>query len=265
MFRLLFLKNIKTFTAFFLSRRLQGSIVHKSSLSKNKETAQSKPSKKSNQEIFFPSVQLEGIRDKVALVTGGTDGIGLRCVRELLTSGARGVMIADTDEASGYKQVINMTKEYGPNKAAFIEINPANYVLLKNAFISTINYYKGLDIVINNIKFREKNWEDQVDENIKGIVLSTQLCLEFMGRNNGGNGGILLNIASDYKQNSESCPLHLAVQDFIVRFDRSVATAHFNASNVKVLTICKATFDTIGCDLATIITKGSNGCVWMPC
>lgn len=99
-------------------------------------------------------------------------------------------MIADTDEASGYKQVINMTKEYGPNKAAFIEINPANYVLLKSihsttsynwkisnfildAFISTINYYKGLDIVINNIKFREKNWEDQVDEN---IVSWTVLC-----------------------------------------------------------------------------------------
>jgi hypothetical protein len=46
-------------------------------------------------------------------------------------------MIADTDEASGYKQVINMTKEYGPNKAAFIEINPANYVLLKSIHSTT--------------------------------------------------------------------------------------------------------------------------------
>lgn len=70
--------------------------------------------------------------------------------------------------------------------------------------------------------------------------MSTQLCLEFMGRNNGGKGGILLNIASEYEENTDSCPLHSAVQDFVIGFDRSVANHHFDTSKVKVLTICKA-------------------------
>lgn len=48
-------------------------------------------------------------------------------------------MIADSDEAKGYNRVLEFSKDYGRKRVAFIQMNPANYVLLKS-LIPTLPY-----------------------------------------------------------------------------------------------------------------------------
>lgn len=58
-------------------------------LNNRKTFQQNKTSNKSKSEAFFPVSSVDGITGKIALVTGGTEGIGLQCVKDLLTYGAK--------------------------------------------------------------------------------------------------------------------------------------------------------------------------------
>lgn len=72
--------------------------------------------------------------------------------------------------------------------------------------------------------------------------MSTQLSLEFLSDGNGNKEGVLLNVAADCVEAADTLPLYNAVQDFVVCFDRQLAEMKLHGSNIKVLTICSATY-----------------------
>lgn len=67
-----------------------------------------------------------------------------------------------------------------------------------------------------------------------------------MGKDNGGRGGIIVNIASILGlQPLAGCPIYAGTKHFVVGFDRSIGTPLFyNRTGVKVLTMCPGVTDT---------------------
>lgn len=72
------------------------------------------------------------------------------------------------------------------------------------------------------------------------VVRGSLLGMQYMGKDKGGNGGLIINISSILGlQTLSSCPIHVATKHFVIGFNRSLGTNyHFKRTSVKVLTLC---------------------------
>jgi 15-hydroxyprostaglandin dehydrogenase (NAD) len=241
------------------------------------------------------------IKGKIALVTGGAAGIGLAYTKELLRNGAKAVTIADVDAAKGEDSAKKLNTEFGGNKVIFIRTDVTKADQLEAAFKTTINTWKGLDIVINNAGImNDANWELQIAINCNHVVRGSLLAIQYMGKNNGGKGGVVVNIASILGlQELAGCPIYVGTKHFVVGLDRSFGTPFFyNLTGIQFLTMCPGVTDTpliseagrfalqgmgkiaqelvdglgampaqppenVAKGMITLITEGENGSVWV--
>ncbi|CAH1116664.1 unnamed protein product [Phaedon cochleariae] len=227
-------------------------------------------------EVFLPSQnKTSRIADKVALVAGGSGEIGLMCVRNLLSSGAKAIMIADTDEEEGRNLICELSKEYGGDKTAFIKTDLANIKLLRNAFNWTKKHFKRIDIVVNIAKpVHQDSWQDQLEKNVEGIVRGTLLGIEYMGRHHGADGGCVFNlVASPPTDDADACPVFVGARHFVIGFGRAMSLRCADDTGVKVVTLCadegggggsegRNRKDTTACDFSNLVLLAKNGSVW---
>ncbi|KAH1021890.1 hypothetical protein HUJ04_011374 [Dendroctonus ponderosae] len=240
------------------------------------------------------------IKGKIALVTGGANGIGLAYVKLLLENGLKGIGIVDLNP-NGNEVAANINKQYGDGTAIFILANVINKGELSAAFDKTIAQFKGLDIVINiaGIMY-DADWEKEIALNCNAVVEGSLLAVKHLGKNNGGKGGVVANIASILGlQRLAGCPIYVGTKNFVVGFTRSFGTDYYwNLTGIKFVTICPGVTDTplisdanrfalqgypklgkllanelgslpaqptsnVAQGMITLITKGSNGSVWV--
>lgn len=78
------------------------------------------------------------------------------------------------------------------------------------------------------------------------MVQGTLLGIKHMGKNNGGKGGVIINIASILGlQELNGCPIYVGTKHFVVGMNRSFGTPYFyNFTGIKFLTMCPGVTDT---------------------
>lgn len=138
---------------------------------------------------------------KVALVTGGSRGIGLAIARALLERGARVAITATSD----------VTLQAGT--AALQEVSEAAAVLpiradvrrhdqVEQAIDTAVRHFGGLDVLVNNAGvgvFRSvadmsvEEWHRVIETNVNGVFYSCHAALPYL-RTRGG--GWIINISS---------------------------------------------------------------------
>ncbi|MBO9131044.1 SDR family oxidoreductase [Bacillus sp. 165] len=91
------------------------------------------------------------LQNKVAIVTGGSGGIGLATVKRLASEGAK-VVIADINEEGGQKAVEEVSRELG-SEVLFIKTNVASYEAVVHLVERTVEEFGRLDIMFNNAGF----------------------------------------------------------------------------------------------------------------
>ena len=134
------------------------------------------------------SKRLEG---KIALVTGGSRGIGAAIARRLAADGAK-VAITYTKGADAAASVVKTIERVG-GQAIAIQADAAAADAVKAAIERVVATFGGLDILVNNAgtaipkKFEEATLEELdrvIDINVRGTFIATQAALKHM--NNGG-------------------------------------------------------------------------------
>src|SRR5437773_1582078 len=134
------------------------------------------------------SKKLEG---KIALVTGGSRGIGAAIAKRLAADGAN-VAITYAKDASAASAVVKAI-ELGGRKAVAIQADAADVEAVKRAVEKTVATFGRLDVLVNNAgtaipkPFEEATIEEMdrvFDINVRGTLAATQAALKHM--KNGG-------------------------------------------------------------------------------
>src|SRR5438874_6407418 len=139
--------------------------------------------------------QLEG---KIALITGGSRGIGAAIAKRLAADGAN-VAITYTKGAEAAASVVKEIERAG-RKAIAIQADAVDAEAVKAAVEKTVATFGRLDVLVNNAgtaipkKFEETTLEEMdrlIDINIRGTFVATQAALKHME-----DGGRIIMIGS---------------------------------------------------------------------
>ena len=135
---------------------------------------------------------------KVAVVTGGSRGIGAAIAKRLATDGAS-VAITYTKGADAAASVIKEIERAG-GKAIAIQADAADADAVKAAVEKTVATFGRLDVLVNNAgtaipkMFEEATLEEMdrvIDVNVRGVFVATQAALKHMR-----DGGRVITIGS---------------------------------------------------------------------
>ena len=135
---------------------------------------------------------------KVALVTGGSRGIGAAIAKRLAREGAR-VAITWSTNPDKATEVLESIKAAGGHAIA-IQADSANPADIRRAVVSVVEQEGGLDILINNAgvatmvpveEFQEADFDRLIAVNVKGVYVATQEALRHLK-----DGGRIINIGS---------------------------------------------------------------------
>jgi 3-oxoacyl-[acyl-carrier protein] reductase len=140
------------------------------------------------------------LRGQVAIVTGGSRGIGLAIARAL--AGA-GVHVAITGRSETRLADARKTIESaGPGGAEALKADVRKYDEVERAVSATIARFGGLDIVVNNAgvglfadveSMTPQQWGDVIDTNLTGVYNMCHASLPLLKKR---GGGYIINISS---------------------------------------------------------------------
>lgn len=141
------------------------------------------------------------LKDKVAIVTGGSRGIGFATVQAFLKEGAAVVLCASRQETAD-KAVAQLREEFPEAKVEGIWPELSSYEQVKAAFDKVAEQYGGLDILVNNAGvsestpfsgYTEEIFDKVMDLNVKGTYNCSRAAAELMEKR---GGGVILNTSS---------------------------------------------------------------------
>ncbi|CAI9158718.1 unnamed protein product [Rangifer tarandus platyrhynchus] len=180
------------------------------------------------------------VNGKVALVTGAAQGIGRASAEALLLKGAK-VALVDWNLEAGVKCKAALDEQFEPQKTLFIQCDVADQEQLRDTFRKVVDHFGRLDILVNNAGVNnEKNWEKTLQINLVSVISGTYLGLDYMSKQNGGEGGIIINMSSlAGLMPVAQQPVYCASKHGIIGFTRSAAmAANLMNSGVRLNAIC---------------------------
>jgi NAD(P)-dependent dehydrogenase (short-subunit alcohol dehydrogenase family) len=142
---------------------------------------------------------MDRVKDKVAIVTGGAQGIGRACCKALAEEGA---MVAVVDQKQAGKKVAEEINKSG-GTAKFWKMDVSDESSVENVVSQVVEEFGHVDILVNNAgiigpdrpthEITEKEWDKVQGTNVKGVFFCTKHTVPHMMENGGGS---IVNISS---------------------------------------------------------------------
>ncbi len=126
------------------------------------------------------------LRDKVAIVTGATRGIGRAIAVRFGQEGAR-VAVVGRDEGMG-RETVHLTSAAG-GQAIFVPADLADSAQVQNIVDTVVDRWGRIDVLVNNaaicpfkgfLEMSESLWDQVLDTNLKGYFLCSQAVARVM-------------------------------------------------------------------------------------
>ena len=141
------------------------------------------------------------LKDKYAIITGASGGIGAATAFAFAREGVSGIIIADVDRKRAESVVNEIVGETGI-KCEFVETNIGKSKDIKKLFKTCIDYFGRLDILVNCAgvcntfkieEIDESQWDRLMSINLRGTYLC---CRESFGIMKKQQSGKIVNVSS---------------------------------------------------------------------
>jgi NAD(P)-dependent dehydrogenase (short-subunit alcohol dehydrogenase family) len=187
------------------------------------------------------------LKDKVALITGGTSGIGEATAFLFAREGAC-VVITGRNAERGNEVLHHIQQEGG--EAIFLQADVSLPKDCRHAVEQTVKTFGGIDILFNNagvfypqtaLQCSEREWDEQIDINLKGTFLMSKFALpEMIARKR----GVIINNASGWGiVGGDHAVAYCASKGGVVLMTKAMAIDH-GPQGIRVNCICPGDVET---------------------
>ncbi len=186
------------------------------------------------------------LQDKVAVITGASNGIGAATARKFVAEGAS-VILADIHEEAGQA----LADELG-DAAQFIFCDVGRVPDIRAALDRAEQAFGGLDILFNNAAIQsvhtfeqtsEEEWQEIIDINLKSVFFGIQHAIPLMRKR---GGGAIINTSSTFAiVGSPGYAAYHASKGGVSSMTRGAAISLIK-DNIRVNAICPGTIMTPG-------------------
>jgi NAD(P)-dependent dehydrogenase (short-subunit alcohol dehydrogenase family) len=187
------------------------------------------------------------LEHKVALITGGTSGIGEGTAVLFAKEGAK-VSITGRNEERGHAVVEKIMSDGG--KAVFIRADVRKAKECLHAVEETLGAFGRLDILFNNagvfyphtiLDCSEEEWDLQMDINLKGTFLMSKAALPHMISQ---RRGVIINNSSGWGiAGGDAAVAYCASKGGVVLLTKAMAIDH-GRQGIRVNCLCPGDVDT---------------------
>jgi NAD(P)-dependent dehydrogenase (short-subunit alcohol dehydrogenase family) len=187
------------------------------------------------------------LQNKVALITGGTSGIGEATAVLFAKEGAK-VTITGRDEKRGRDVAERIARDGG--EAIFLRSDVRNSTDCLQAVEETLRAFGHLDILFNNagvfyphtiLDCSEEEWDLQMDINLKGTFLMAKAALPHMIEQ---RHGVIINNSSGWGiAGGDAAVAYCASKGGVVLLTKAMAIDH-GRQGIRVNCICPGDVDT---------------------
>src|SRR5215467_2367658 len=187
------------------------------------------------------------LENKVALITGGTSGIGEATALMFAKEGAA-VAITGRNESRGHAVTARILEEGG--KGIFVRTDVRKAVECERAVADTVSSFGRVDILFNNagiyypqttLECSEEEWDLQIDINLKGTFLMSKAALPGMIAQ--GSGNIINNSSGWGIVGGDKAVAYCASKGGVVLLTKAMAIDH-GRQGIRVNCICPGDVDT---------------------
>ncbi len=195
------------------------------------------------------------LKDKVAIVTGASKGIGAAIARQLAQEGAA-VVVNYASGKEGAERVVGAITRAG-GRAVAVQADLSKPADIRRLFAEAKKAFDRLDVLVNNAGIYEfapleqvtaEHFHRQFDLNVLGLILASQEAVKHFGR----GGGSIVNISSLVATSgTPNASVYSATKGAVDAVTRSLA-AELGPRNIRVNAINPGMVETEGVHAAGI-------------
>jgi NAD(P)-dependent dehydrogenase (short-subunit alcohol dehydrogenase family) len=187
------------------------------------------------------------LHNKVALITGGTSGIGEATAFLFAKEGAK-IAITGRNEKRGHAVTERILESGG--EAIFLRTDVRKADECRRAVNETLDAFKRIDVLFNNagifyphttVDCTEEEWDLQIDINLKGTFMMSKYALPGMIEQ--GSGVIINNSSGWGIVGGDAAVAYCASKGGVVLLTKAMAIDH-GRQGIRVNCICPGDVDT---------------------
>jgi 3-oxoacyl-[acyl-carrier protein] reductase len=192
---------------------------------------------------------VEALAGKVALVTGGSRGIGLAIAQAFARAGAK-VAICGRDEITLSRAAALITQERVGAEVMWVRCDVGRFAEARHLHASVDKQLGVPDVIVNNAgtvvrktldEMTEDDWDHVVDANLRGTFNVTRV---FLPQIRARRSGRIINVASiSGRQGTPRLTAYCAAKHGVVGFTRALAE-EAREYGVQVNALCPGSVDT---------------------
>ena len=180
-----------------------------------------------------------GLRDKVAIVTGSSRGLGLASASALAAEGCRVTLCART-EATLSEAVVHVARIAGASdRVLAVTADVSTPAGVQVVVDRTVGTFGGIDVLVNNVgvargggllETSDEEWQEAVDQTLMPAVRMSRLAVPHMQRR---GGGAIVIVASIFGREAGGRMAYNAVKAAEISLAKSLAQ-QLAPSNIRV-------------------------------